>query len=164
MLQGILSMPATLSHLSVFIALATVNTGELSDREVLKTKESESTSSIERIQVTGELMSSPGVVELSTKRIRQPMPAQDGADFLRSITGFHTVRKGGASGDPVFRGMSGSRLTILTDGAFTLGGCPSRMDPPTAYITPQAFDFVTVIKGPQDVTHGPMTAVFLIPQ
>lgn len=112
-------MPATLSHLSVFIALATINTAELSDREVLKTKESESTSSIERIQVTGELMSSPGVVELSTKRIRQPMPAQDGADFLRSITGFHTVRKGGASGDPVFRGMSGSRLTILTDGALT---------------------------------------------
>ncbi|MCC5879185.1 MAG: TonB-dependent copper receptor [Idiomarina sp.] len=113
---------------------------------------------IERIRVTGQPMLQPTRITLSTKTLRQPLPAQDGADFLRSITGFSNVRKGGASADPVFRGMSGSRLTILTDGDLTLGGCPSRMDPPTAYISPQAFETVTLVKGPQQVTQGPMTA------
>ena len=39
------------------------------------------------------------------------------ADFtmLKSIPGFSVIRKGGTDGDPVFRGMSGSRLGILLD-------------------------------------------------
>ena len=40
-------------------------------------------------------------------------------------------------GDPVFRGMAGSRLGILLDGQEVLGGCGGRMDPPTAYIYPK---------------------------
>lgn len=137
--------------LAMFVAANAANE-ELAQPEVITKTE------IERIQITGDRMQKPGQIELSTKRLRQPLPAQDGADILRSITGFSSVRKGGASADPVFRGMSGSRLTVLTDGDMTLGGCPSRMDPPTAYITPQAFDYVNLIKGPQAVTHGPMTA------
>lgn len=143
----------TPSYLTVLVALATANP---SLQGSVLTEQEEM--SVERIQVTGERMRTPGEIELSSKRLRQPLPAQDGADLLRSITGFHSVRKGGASADAVFRGMSGSRLTILTDGDMTLGGCPSRMDPPTAYITPQAFDYVNLVKGPQAVTHGPMTA------
>ncbi|TMO93577.1 TonB-dependent copper receptor, partial [Pseudoalteromonas sp. S3178] len=62
--------------------------------------------------------------------------------------------KGAASSDPVFRGMAGSRLNIITDGGLILGGCGNRMDPPTAYITPQSYDSLTVIKGPQTVLYG----------
>ncbi|WMN60520.1 TonB-dependent copper receptor [Pseudoalteromonas xiamenensis] len=100
-------------------------------------------------------MQTPLTISTDPKLPRQPMPAQDGADLLSSIAGFSLVKKGAASGDPVFRGMAGSRLNIVTDAGSTLGGCGSRMDPPTAYITPQSFDTLTVIKGPQTVLYGP---------
>ncbi|CAH9060154.1 hypothetical protein PSECIP111951_02214 [Pseudoalteromonas holothuriae] len=99
-------------------------------------------------------MQSPLLLQTDPKLPRQPLPAQDGADLLSSITGFSLIKKGAASSDPVFRGMAGSRLNIITDGGLTLGGCGSRMDPPTAYITPQTYDTLTVIKGPQTVLYG----------
>src|SRR5690606_28129214 len=64
-------------------------------------------------------------------------------------------RKGGTDGDPVFRGMAASRLNILLDGETILGGCGMRMDPPTAYIFPDSYDKLTLLKGPQTVIHGP---------
>ncbi len=93
-------------------------------------------------------------IQTDPKLARQPMPALDGADVLRSISGFSVVRKGGADGDPVLRGMAGSRLGILLDGGVLLGACPHRMDPPTAYVFPDAYDKLTVIKGPQSVRYG----------
>lgn len=100
----------------------------------------------------------PGILVTSTQTPRQPVPASDGADLLKTIPGFSMLRSGGSNGDPVLRGMFGSRLNILTDGASTQGGCGSRMDTPTAYITPKSYDTLTVIKGPQNVTQGPMAS------
>ncbi|WP_419147822.1 TonB-dependent copper receptor [Pseudoalteromonas 'SMAR'] len=108
---------------------------------------------IERIVVIAP-MQTPLSLQTNPKAVRQPLPAQDGADLLASIPGFALVKKGGASADPVFRGMAGSRLAIIANNGQTLGGCGSRMDPPTAYITPQSYDSLTVIKGPQTVLHG----------
>ena len=51
--------------------------------------------------------------------------------------------------------MFGSRLNRLSNGGVMLGACPSRMDSPSSYITPQNFDSLTVIKGPQTVLWGP---------
>ncbi|MCL1960412.1 MAG: TonB-dependent copper receptor [Desulfovibrionaceae bacterium] len=82
-------------------------------------------------------------------------PAGDGAQYLKNIPGFSAVRSGGANGDPVLRGMFGSRLNILNDGASIIGACPGRMDSPSSYISPESFDAVTVIKGPQTVAWGP---------
>jgi iron complex outermembrane receptor protein len=65
------------------------------------------------------------------------------------------VRNGGTNGDPVLRGMFGSRLNILTNGGMMLGACPGRMDAPTSYISPETYDKLTVIKGPQTVLWGP---------
>lgn len=107
------------------------------------------------IVVTAPMQASPLTVETDPKAPRQPVPASDGADFLKSIPGFSTIRKGGSNGDPVLRGMAGSRLNVLIDGGQIGGGCPSRMDPPTAYISPQLYDKVTVIKGPETVLYGP---------
>ncbi|WP_313654385.1 TonB-dependent copper receptor [Pantoea sp.] len=112
----------------------------------------------EQVMVVTAPVSNPGHLVTSTQTPRQPVPASDGADLLKTIPGFSILRSGGSNGDPVLRGMFGSRLTILTEGATTQGGCGSRMDTPTAYITPKSYDTLTVIKGPQSVTHGPMAS------
>ncbi|MFA7386263.1 MAG: TonB-dependent copper receptor [Thiohalobacteraceae bacterium] len=107
------------------------------------------------VVVTAPMMHAPLVVETDPKAPRQPVPAHDGADYLKTIPGFSVIRKGGSDGDPVFRGMAASRLNILLDGENLLGGCGMRMDPPTAYIFPESYDRITVIKGPQTVLYGP---------
>lgn len=40
-------------------------------------------------------------VELDPKAPQQPIPASDGASFLKNVPGFSVVRKGGTDGDPV---------------------------------------------------------------
>src|SRR6056297_13986 len=80
--------------------------------------------------------------------------AADGGAYLKSIPGFALSRKGGTGGDPALRGLGGSRLNILLDDARILGGCGMRMDPPTAYVFPEAYDRIEVIKGPQSVRYG----------
>ncbi len=112
------------------------------------------TPTLQEVVVTGAAMSTPLVVETDLKVPRQPLPAHDGADYLKTIPGFSVIRKGGTDGDPTFRGMAASRLNILVDGQNILGGCNFRMDAPTAYIFPEAYDKLTVIKGPQSVQHG----------
>lgn len=110
---------------------------------------------IDEMIVTGVRTAAPLLVTTNPKAPRQPLPAHDGADYLKTIPGFSAIRKGGTDGDPVFRGMAGSRLSLLVDGEMILGGCSARMDPPTAYVFPEAFDSIVVIKGPQSVRHGP---------
>lgn len=110
--------------------------------------------SLEPVVVTAPTMADPLTVVTDPKAPRQPIPAHDGADFLKSIPGFSVIRKGGTDGDPLLRGMSGSRLGILLDGQEIYGGCGGRMDPPTAYVYPESYDRVTVLKGPQSVIYG----------
>jgi iron complex outermembrane receptor protein len=105
--------------------------------------------------ITAIAPSSPLTIVTNPKDPRQPVPASDGADYLKTIPGFALVRNGGTNGDPVLRGMFGSRLNILTNGGMMLGACPGRMDAPTSYISPETYDKLTVIKGPQTVLWGP---------
>ncbi|WP_323113411.1 TonB-dependent copper receptor [Pseudomonas guariconensis] len=105
--------------------------------------------------ITAIAPSSPLTVVTTPKDPRQPVPASDGADYLKTIPGFSAIRSGGTNGDPVLRGMFGSRLNILTNGGVMLGACPNRMDAPTSYISPETYDRLTVIKGPQSVIWGP---------
>lgn len=109
---------------------------------------------LDPLVVTAPGMSEALKVTTDPKAPRQPIPASDGADLLKNIPGFSVIRKGGTDGDPVFRGMAASRLSILLDGEAILGGCGSRMDPPTAYVFPEAYESVTILKGPQSVKHG----------
>lgn len=95
------------------------------------------------------------IVRADPKQPIQPVPATDGADYLQSIVGFSSVNSGaGTNGDVTFRGMFGSRIKILTDGTENLGACPSRMDSPTSYISPESYDRISVIKGPQTVQYA----------
>lgn len=107
------------------------------------------------VEVVASPLSTPLVVVTDPKAPRQPLPASDGADYLKTIPGFTSIRSGGTNGDPVLRGMFGSRLNILANGMPTLGACPNRMDAPTSYIAPESYDKVTVVKGPQTVLYGP---------
>lgn len=114
----------------------------------------EDTIKIDEVVVTAPAMSEPLAVTTDPKAPRQPVPAHDGADYLKNVPGFAVIRKGGTDGDPVLRGLAGSRLNVLMDGEYILGGCNMRMDPPTAYVFPETYDRVTVLKGPQTVAHG----------
>ena len=105
--------------------------------------------------ITAIAPSSPLTIVTNPKDPRQPVPASDGSDYLKTIPGFAQVRNGGTNGDPVLRGMFGSRLNILTNGGMMLGACPGRMDAPTSYISPETYDKLTVIKGPQTVLWDP---------
>ncbi|MFJ4141832.1 TonB-dependent copper receptor [Pseudomonas sp. NPDC089734] len=113
------------------------------------------TNEISPTVITAVAPSSPLTVVTDPKDPRQPVPASDGADYLKTIPGFSAIRAGGTNGDPVLRGMFGSRLNILTNGSLMLGACPNRMDAPTSYISPETYDRLTVIKGPQSVQWGP---------
>jgi iron complex outermembrane receptor protein len=107
------------------------------------------------VEVTAPEPRDPLVTALDPRHPHQPVPAEDGAEILRTVPGFATVRKGGTGGDPVLRGMAGSRLGIRVDDEETPGGCGGRMDPPTAYVFPESFDRILVVKGPQTVRYGP---------
>ncbi len=113
------------------------------------------TTTLDEVVVTAPQSTEPLTVQTNPKKPRQPVPAHDGADYLKMIPGFSVIRKGGTDGDPVFRGMAGSRLNILLDGEQILGGCGGRMDPPTAYVFPASYDRITLLKGPQTVLYGP---------
>lgn len=94
------------------------------------------------------------IVHTDPKQPTQPIPAVDGAAYLQSIVGFNQIKNGGANGDVTFRGMFGSRIKILTDGTENLGACPSRMDNPASYVSPESYDKITVLKGPQTVQYA----------
>jgi len=143
-------------HLSVLSALLLpVAAGRAADATGAPPAEDEAPVVLAPVVVTAQPSEQVLTVTLDPRAAAQPMPAQDGAEALRAVPGFNVIRKGGTDGDPVLRGMAGSRLGILVDGEQILGGCGHRMDPPTAYVFPSAYDRVTVLKGPQSVLHGP---------
>lgn len=110
---------------------------------------------LEPVVITSVAPSSPLMISTNPKLPRQPLPASDGTDYLKTIPGFAAIRNGGTNGDPILRGMFGSRLNVLTNGSSMPGACPGRMDAPSSYISPENFDALTVIKGPQTVLWGP---------
>ena len=82
-------------------------------------------------------------------------PATDASDILQSVPGVSMGRMGGHGTEPYIRGQSQTRLNIIDDGAFIHGGCPNRMDPPTAYLTADGIDSLVVDKGYASVASGP---------
>lgn len=110
---------------------------------------------LDNVTVTAAPSEKPTLVRINPKAPFQPIPPADGAGLLKTVPNMSVIRKGGVSGDPLFRGLGGSRLAITANDGFLFGGCGMRMDPPTAYIFPDAYDEVLITKGPQTVTQGP---------
>lgn len=126
----------------------------LSASSVMAEEAQENAAYIGDVIVTAPATKEPLTVETDPKSPRQPVPPADGAGYLKNIPGISVTRKGGTGGDPVFRGMAGSRLGIVLDGEYLLGGCGGRMDPPTTYAFPESYDRITLLKGPQTVVYG----------
>lgn len=78
----------------------------------------------------------------------------DTGEWLSQQNGITTNRMGGHGLDPIIRGLGQNRLNILLDGAYVFGGCPNRMDPPTAYAPLTSYDLVTISKGVTTLRHG----------
>lgn len=110
---------------------------------------------LDALVVTASAPITPLTWSTDPKLPRQPVPASDGADYLKTIPGFSAIRNGGSNGDPVLRGMFGSRLNVLSNDGMLAGACPTRMDNPLSYIAPETFDRLTIVKGPQSVRWGP---------
>lgn len=108
--------------------------------------------------VTGYRTRRPLTLSTNPQRPRQPIPASDGAGYLKAIPGFSVVRKGGVGGDPMLRGMGGSRIVMNMNGGMMSGGCPNRMDPTATYAFPETFSHIIVNKGPQSVRYGASVA------
>lgn len=81
-------------------------------------------------------------------------PAADAGDYLRSLPGVTGGRMGGHATEITIRGQSQDRLAIISDGAYTFGGCPNRMDPPTSTVPLSLMDSVVVQRGYQSVVNG----------
>ncbi|MES9854741.1 MAG: TonB-dependent copper receptor [Candidatus Thiodiazotropha sp. L084R] len=113
----------------------------------------EQTENLNEVVVEGEGETTPAVISTPMDGASSGIPA-DAADFLRDINGVSGIRMGGGGIDPIIRGQSQNRLNIIMDGAYIHGGCPNRMDPPTAYSAMESYDSVTVIKGSQTVIYG----------
>lgn len=120
----------------------------------LHAAERDTARTLDTLVVTASAPSSPLHWVTDPRLPRQPVPASDGADYLKTVPGFSAIRNGGTNGDPVLRGMFGSRLNIVSNEGNLIGACPSRMDNPLSYIAPETFDRLTIIKGPQSVRWG----------
>ncbi|PHM49511.1 TonB-dependent copper receptor [Xenorhabdus miraniensis] len=138
------------------IALALPTSGMAASENYAKeTKETHDVNDRESVIIVTAPAISPLEVATSLKTPRQPVPASDGSDYLKTIPGFSQIRNGGTNGDPVFRGMFGSRLRMLIDDGEILGSCGGRMDAPSSYISPENYDVLSLVKGPQTVLWGP---------
>jgi len=143
--------PALFSLTPAF--LAAQNTATPPDAEVFR---------LDPVNVTAGPVEAPLRQTLNPRSVVQPIPAHDGAEALKSVPGINVIRKGGTDGDPVLRGMAGSRLGVTLNGETIMGGCGMRMDPPTAYVFPAAYDRITIHKGPQHVRYGPGNSAGLV--
>ena len=117
---------------------------------------------LDEVIVTGYRTATPLTLSTDPQRPRQPIPAADGAGYLKTIPGFSVVRKGGLGGDPMMRGMGGSRMVMDMNGGGMSGGCPNRMDPTSTYAFPETFSRIIVNKGPQSVRYGASVAGSII--
>lgn len=151
-----MSLLFKLQPLSVAILIASTSSFAATPETITPPHASE-IKKLDLIVVTAQVANTESaglIVHANPKQPIQPIPASDGAAYLKSIAGFNSISSGGSNSDITFRGMFGSRVKVLTDGTENLGACPSRMDSPTSYISPESFDRITLIKGPQTVQHA----------
>ncbi len=140
--------------LALLGALANMSLAQAEEPHASMHAETLATTTLDGIVVVGVAPAMATTFITDPKLPRQPVPASDGADYLKTIPGFATLRSGGTNGDPVLRGMFGSRINLMTNDGAMSGACPSRMDNALSYIAPETYDRLVVIKGPQTVLWG----------
>lgn len=110
----------------------------------------EPTDLLQTISVESEVLT-PAMTPINPQKLSA---GRESAEALRDLLGVSGSRMGGHGTDVSIRGQSQTRLNILLDGAYVHGGCPNRMDPPTAYANTGNYEEVTVIRGVQTLEYG----------
>lgn len=82
----------------------------------------------------------------------------DVAESFLKIPNFSVAKKGGGGTEIFYRSQGGGRLPIFVNGSNLNGGCGGRMDTTLTYVFPQNYNTITLLKGPQDVRWGAMSA------
>jgi len=141
-------------HAAVAMALAQMVAGGALAVEGESASRAERVVNLDTLVVTGVAPVASLTWVTDPRLPRQPVPASDGADYLKTVPGFATLRSGGTNGDPVLRGQFGSRLNLLAGDGALMGACPSRMDNAMSYVSPETYDRLTIVKGPQTVLWG----------
>lgn len=106
------------------------------------------------IQVKGSALTTEGTTVTFDPAALMVAPALDGGALMSTIPGIEGARMGGHGVDLILRGMSKNRLNVIDAGAFTHGGCPNRMDPPSSIAAFYRADRVVVEKGYASVANG----------
>ncbi len=84
--------------------------------------------------------------------------SSDIAESFLKIPNFSVAKKGGGGAEIFYRSQGGGRLPIFVNGSNLNGGCGGRMDTTLTYVFPQNYNTITLLKGPQDVRWGAMSA------
>lgn len=106
---------------------------------------------LQPIQVEAD---SASAEKVSTEELLSTSGNTESGSVLRQFSGIEAQRLGGHGLDILIRGQGQSAVNVLIDGGKIEGGCPNRMDPPTAYTELETFDSITVIKGVQSLQYG----------
>lgn len=133
-------------RLAVLTALATSFTNPIVYADTAATE-------LNSVEVKATADSASQVVTVADEVLENNGNSETGT-ALRQINGVQATRMGGHGVDLNIRGQSLSQLNILLDGAKIEGGCPNRMDPPTAYAELSSYDAITVIKGVGTLTQA----------
>lgn len=96
-----------------------------------------------------------GVQAVSWQRLLEESAPVSAAEAVENLPGVSAVRRSASACEPVVRGLGWERVVTQFDGLPLVGGCPSRMDPPAMYVSPQSVDNLVLIKALPSVTLGP---------
>lgn len=80
----------------------------------------------------------------------------DLGEILRRESNVSGIRRGGYAIDPVVRGYRYSQISVFLDeGIHIEGGCPNRMDPVMAHVSPAMVNRIELVKGSYMMQYGP---------
>ncbi len=109
---------------------------------------------VEEILVTAPQDYLSPQIQVYAQEIERDNP-KDVGEYFKTIVGGGAVKKGSFAMDPVLRSFKYDQLNVQYDGGIRAwGGCPNRMDPPTAHIQSEDLEKIEVIKGPFTVRFG----------
>jgi iron complex outermembrane receptor protein len=75
-------------------------------------------------------------------------------DHFREVDGVHTLRRANFASEPVIRGYSADRISIVVDGVSVQSACVDKMDPVSAYVETENLDRMEIDKSGFDLSYG----------
>ena len=98
-----LAVPLSVLPLALAVSAAWADDADLQ----AKRKQKQDAPTLGTVVVTGSMPTEASAVHIDPKAAIQPLPANDGASLLKGTPGLNVIRKGGNSGDPLLRSLSG---------------------------------------------------------